>query len=85
MSGTRTCPIFCPVRLYAYSVDGPYDPQKGFRFNPNKALIDPYAKAVAGTISWDDAMFGYKIGDSSEDMSFDERDSGPFLPKVHSH
>ncbi len=74
-------PDILPGQLYAYSVDGPYDPQKGFRFNPNKALIDPYAKAVAGTISWDNAMFGYKIGDSSEDMSFDERDSGPFLPK----
>ena len=74
-------PDILPGQLYAYSVEGLYDPQKGLRFNPNKALIDPYAKAVAGTISWDDSMFGYKVGDASEDMSFDERDSGPFLPK----
>jgi isoamylase len=74
-------PDVLPGQLYAYSVSGPYEPQRGQRFNPNKALIDPYAKAIAGTIEWNDAMFAYRIGDPAEDLSFDERDSGPFLPK----
>ncbi len=74
-------PDVLPGQLYAYHVNGPYDPKRGLRFNPNKALIDPYAKAIAGTIEWDDAMFGYVIGDSSEDLSMDERTSDPFIPK----
>lgn len=74
-------PDILPGQLYAYSVDGPYEPQKGLRFNKNKALIDPYAKAIAGTIYWDDAMFGYRVGDPASDLSMDDRDSGPFLPK----
>ncbi len=74
-------PDVLPGQLYAYTVNGPYEPQRGLRFNPNKALIDPYAKAIAGTIEWSDAMFGYRIDDHSEDLSFDSRDSGPFIPK----
>jgi len=70
-----------PGQLYSYSVDGPFEPQKGLRFNRNKALIDPYAKAVAGTISLDNALFGYKIGDNSDDLTFDESESGPFVSK----
>ena len=74
-------PDILPGQLYAYSVDGPYEPQKAMRFNKNKALIDPYAKAIAGTISWDNSLFGYKVGDSEVDLSFDSGDSGPFVPK----
>lgn len=74
-------PDLLPGQLYAYSVEGPYDPTRGLRFNKNKALIDPYAKAIGGTISWNNAMFGYKIGDPNEDLSFDTTDSGPSLPK----
>jgi isoamylase len=74
-------PDVLPGQLYAYSVDGPYEPQKGFRFNKKKALVDPYSKAIAGTIAWDDAMFGYKVGENSDDSVMDERDSGPFVPK----
>jgi isoamylase len=70
-----------PGRLYAYSVDGPYDPSNGHRFNRHKALLDPYAKAVAGPLRWDDSLFGYKIGDATQDMSFDERSSAPFALK----
>ena len=70
-----------PGKLYAYSVDGPHEPNRGHRFNKNKALLDPYAKAVAETVEWDDALFGYRIGDPAEDLSFDERDSSPFSPK----
>lgn len=74
-------PDVLPNQLYGYRVYGPYDPMKGHRFNPAKVLIDPYTKAIAGTIKWDDAMFGYKVGDQSEDLSKDGRDSAPFIPK----
>ncbi|MFI5421829.1 MAG: glycogen debranching protein GlgX, partial [Nitrososphaerales archaeon] len=74
-------PDLLPGQLYAYSVGGSYEPEKGLRFNPNKTLIDPYAKAIAGTIKWDDTFFAYKAGDEKEDLSFDDRDSGPFLPR----
>src|ERR1041384_3156336 len=70
-----------PGQLYGYRVHGPYDPSAGHRFNPNKLLIDPYAKAVAGTIQWSDALYGYEIGHPEEDLSFDERDSAPGMPK----
>ena len=70
-----------PGQLYGYRVYGPYDPKAGHRFNPNKLLIDPYAKAAEGTLRWDDAVFGYKVGDPKADLSFDERDSAPFMPK----
>lgn len=75
------CPDMLPGQLYAYRVYGPYEPERGHRFNHNKALIDPYSRSIAGTIEWTDAMFGYKSGDSNDDLSFDERDSGPFIPK----
>ncbi|MDA4117669.1 MAG: glycogen debranching enzyme GlgX, partial [Thaumarchaeota archaeon] len=55
-------PDLLPGQLYAYSVDGPYEPQKGHRFNRHKALIDPYAKAISGTVQMDDSLFGYKVG-----------------------
>jgi len=68
-----------PGQLYGYRVDGPYEPAKGHRFNKNKLLIDPYAKAIAGKIEWSDALFGYKPGESDE--TFSEVDSAPFIPK----
>jgi len=70
-----------PGQLYGYRVDGPYEPENGHRFNANKVLIDPYAKAIAGTIDWNDALFGYEIGNQDEDLSFSELDSAAFLPK----
>jgi glycogen operon protein len=68
-----------PGQLYGYRVYGPYAPEAGHRFNHHKLLIDPYAKALVGDIVWDDALFGYRLGD--DDLSFDERDSAPFMPK----
>ena len=59
-----------PGQLYGYRVDGPYEPENGHRYNANKLLIDPYAKAVAGTIDWSDALFGYELGHPDEDLSF---------------
>jgi glycogen operon protein len=70
-----------PGALYGYRVDGPYAPEEGHRFNPAKLLIDPYAKAVSGTIKWSDELFGYTIGDPAEDLSRDQRDSAGAMPK----
>ncbi len=71
-----------PGQLYGYRVYGPFAPEAGHRFNPNKLLLDPYAKAVSGTVNWDDAIFGYIIGHEAMDLSFSEADSGPFVPKA---
>lgn len=70
-----------PGQLYGYRVHGPYQPEEGYRFNPAKLLIDPYAKAIAGTVRWSDALFAYRIGDSSEDLTRDDRDSAVNIPK----
>ncbi|MGE8427800.1 MAG: glycogen debranching protein GlgX [Sphingobacterium sp.] len=69
-----------PGQRYGYRVYGPHDPSQGHRFNPHKLLIDPYAKAISGTVQWDDALFAYTIGE--DDMSFDTTDSAPFVPKA---
>jgi isoamylase len=74
-------PDLKPGQLYGYRVYGPYEPHNGHRFNPNKLLIDPYAKAVAGQVKWSDAVFGYEMGNPEEDLSFSETDSAPFVPK----
>jgi isoamylase len=70
-----------PGQLYGYRVHGAYNPQAGHRFNPHKLLLDPYAKAIANTVRWDDACFGYTVGHEAADLSLDERDSAPFVPK----
>jgi isoamylase len=69
-----------PGQLYGYRVHGPYEPRRGHRFNPAKLLLDPYARAVAGAVAWDDALFGYRIG-GNEDLDRDETDSAPYAPK----
>jgi len=74
-------PGLWPGHHYGYRIHGPYAPEAGHRFNPNKLLIDPYAKSIAGTIEWSDAMFGYRIGDPKEDLSFDSRDNAANIPK----
>jgi glycogen operon protein len=70
-----------PGQLYGYRVYGPYEPQKGQRFNPNKVLIDPYAKAISGVIHWHDSLFGYELGHPDADLSFSTTDSAPYIPK----
>ncbi len=70
-----------PGQLYGYRVHGPYEPAAGHRFNANKLLIDPYAKAISGTIDWHDSLFGYEIGHPDADLSFSESDSAPYIPK----
>jgi isoamylase len=70
-----------PGLIYGYRVHGPYAPEEGHRFNPNKLLIDPYAKQLVGTLRWSESLFGYTIGHKDGDLSFDERDSADFVPK----
>ena len=70
-----------PGTVYGYRVHGPYVPEEGHRFNPNKLLLDPYARSHVGQLKWDDACFGYTIGTEDADLTFDERDSAPFVPK----
>ncbi|HEV8420985.1 MAG TPA: glycogen debranching protein GlgX [Actinomycetota bacterium] len=70
-----------PGQLYGYRVHGPYQPERGHRFNPHKLLIDPYGKAISGTIKWSDALYGYPIGDTEVDLVIDTRDSAPGMPK----
>ncbi|HEX4182832.1 MAG TPA: glycogen debranching protein GlgX [Caulobacteraceae bacterium] len=70
-----------PGQVYGYRVHGPYAPEEGHRFNPNKLLLDPYARGHTGEIQWNDACYGYTIGAENADLSFDERDSAPFVPK----
>ncbi len=67
-----------PGQLYGYRVYGPYDPGAGHRFNPNKVVLDPYAKSIGRQVRWDDSVFGYTIGDPRSDLSFDARDNGAF-------
>jgi glycogen operon protein len=71
-----------PGRRYGYRVHGPYDPANGHRFNPAKLLLDPYARALDGTIDWSDAVFGYPVGpDTDADLASDDRDSASAMPK----
>ncbi len=67
--------------LYGYRIDGPYEPESGYRFNRNKLLIDPYAKALSGTIKWDDSIFGYSVGREDGDLAISRTDSSEFVPK----
>ncbi|GAA4341034.1 glycogen debranching protein GlgX [Pigmentiphaga soli] len=70
-----------PGTVYGYRVHGPYAPAEGHRFNPNKLLLDPYAREHLGELQWRPEVFGYEIGSPDGDLSFDERDSAPFVPK----
>ena len=67
-----------PGQLYGYRVHGPYDPNRGHRFNPNKILMDPYARVIGRTVRWDESLFGFRHGHG--DDTFDERDNAAFAP-----
>src|SRR5215469_11126209 len=69
-----------PGTSYGLRVTGPYEPECGYRFNPNKLLLDPYARAYTGALAWNPALFGYRM-ESGDDLTFDDRDSAPFVPK----
>jgi len=68
--------------VYGFRAHGPYAPERGHRFNPNKLLLDPYARAYEGRFRWSDAVMGYKIGSPRGDLSFDARDSAFAVPKA---
>ncbi len=70
-----------PGDAYGYRVHGPYAPEEGHRFNPHKLLLDPYAKEFVGSLEWNHACFGYTIGAENHDLSFNELDSAPYVPK----
>jgi len=70
-----------PGQRYGYRVHGPYAPDAGHRFNPNKLLLDPYAKQIVGQLRWAPQLFGYTIGHKDKDLSFDRRDSAAFMPR----
>src|SRR5436190_9553151 len=69
-----------PGQLYGYRVYGPYAPEQGHRFNPNKIVLDPYAKSIGRDVHWADALFGYGLGDPEADLSYDERDNAAYAP-----
>jgi isoamylase len=73
-------PDLTPGQLYGYRVHGPYEPEKGHRFNANKIVLDPYAKSIGRNLRWADELFGYKLGDPATDLSFDPRDNAAFAP-----
>jgi isoamylase len=75
-------PDALPGLIYGYRAHGPYQPERGHRFNSNKLLLDPYAKALFGEIHWSDTLFGYRVGAGRADLSFDRRDSALAMPKA---
>jgi pullulanase/glycogen debranching enzyme len=71
-------PRIGPGQRYGYRVHGPYDPTAGLRCNPAKLLLDPYAKAIDGQITWNEALFSYRFGDP---QSRNDADSAPYAMK----
>lgn len=70
-----------PGQCYGYRMDGPFEPSDGQRYNPNKLLLDPYAKAISGVLDAHEAHLGYEAGNPGEDLSFSKQDSAPHMPK----
>lgn len=68
-------------QMYGYRALGPYLPDQGHRFNPNKLLMDPYATALTGQPNWSEAVYGYQRGAVAGDLTFDDRDSAPYMPR----
>jgi isoamylase len=69
-----------PGQRYGYRVEGPWEPEKGLRFNSNKLLVDPYAKAIAGDVDWKAPIFPYDVA-TGNDLARDDRDSAGGVPK----
>ncbi len=74
-------PGVAPGQLYGYRVHGPYEPERGLRFNPAKLLVDPYATAIAGDVLWDRPIFPYVMGGPEEDKTLDDNDDATGMPK----
>ncbi|MFT8244366.1 glycogen debranching protein GlgX [Roseomonas sp. BN140053] len=71
-----------PGLVYGLRAHGPYEPRRGHRFNPNKLLLDPYARQLVGQVAWSDALYGHRPGAGRGDLSFDRRDSAAAMPKA---
>ncbi|UQA62912.1 glycogen debranching protein GlgX [Polyangium aurulentum] len=74
-------PALRPGQLYGYRVHGPYDPERGLRFNPNKLLCDPYSQAIANEVDWRAPMFPYKLGHPDLDFAMCSEDNAWGAPK----
>src|SRR5215472_2004047 len=70
-----------PGQLYGYRVHGRYAPREGLRFNPNKLLVDPYARALSGEVDWNSPVFAYRLGSRTEDLTRDVHNSARGVPK----
>ena len=70
-----------PGQRYGYRVYGPYDPAKGLRCNPNKLLLDPYAKAIEGNIDGDESLYSYWFKSPEDVTSMNTLDSAPHTMK----
>ncbi len=75
------CPGIAPGQHYGYRAHGPFDPQAGLRFNANKLLLDPYARAISGALVLNELHFAHRYGDPRGDLSFDTRDSAAVMVK----
>lgn len=71
-----------PGQRYGFRVHGPFAPEEGHRFNPNKLLIDPYAKALDGEIGYGEEIFGYPWDDPEKDLALSESDDAHLIPKA---
>ena len=74
-------PGLVPGALYGFRVHGPYQPEKGLRFNHHKLLVDPYAKTILGTVDFKAPVYGYVMGNKDGDLKVDEHDSAPGVPR----
>jgi glycogen operon protein len=75
-------PGYGPGAVYGYRVHGPYRPKMGHRFNPNKLLLDPYARQIVGRLDWADPVYGYDLRNEAQDLSYDDHDSAAFVPRA---
>ncbi|MEQ8516373.1 MAG: glycogen debranching protein GlgX, partial [Chromatocurvus sp.] len=71
-----------PGTCYGYRVYGPYRPDSGLRFNPNKLLLDPYARELRGHFSWHSSHFGYARDHPEADLSFSDTDNSDYMPRA---
>ncbi|GAB3147933.1 glycogen debranching protein GlgX [Microbispora hainanensis] len=71
-------PGIMPGQRYGFRVHGPYRPDHGHRCNPSKLLLDPYAKAIEGSVRWNESLFSYHFADPAR---LNTADSAPYMPK----
>ena len=74
-------PSVRPGQLYGYRIYGPYKPEEGLRFNPNKLAICPYAKAICGKVNWEAPIFAYPLGNQNQDLTREDSDDAWGVPK----